>query len=229
MPVNGYWQFSEAVAELEVPASTLRQWSEEFASFLSAPDDDSLPAPQGEGDTRFYSEEDLVVLATVKDLLAEGFTSEQVAEYLEKARRSEEGSKAKREEESTEPYALMSLESSETALGPVAGALSRALQTVAETQQTILNSQQANRDLLGVVIQDNFNLKEENARLRDRMLHLERELAELQRKEAERREAMEKRLQELERELTAAKASRLQGEGEEAARKGCLSALFGIF
>lgn len=72
------------------------------------------------------------------------------------------------------------------------------LQTLADAQRAILNSQQANRDLIGVVIQDNFNLKAENHKLRDRMLALERDLTELRRRDEARREAVEARLQAVE-------------------------------
>ncbi len=72
------------------------------------------------------------------------------------------------------------------------------LQTLADAQRAILNSQQANRDLIGVVIQDNFNLKAENQKLRDRMLVLERDLTELRRRDEARREAVEARLQAVE-------------------------------
>ena len=78
----------------------------------------------------------------------------------------------------------------------------------------LLHSQQASRDLLGVLLQDNFNLKEENARLRERMLRLEREISEVKRKEDERRGAVEERLLQLELE---------QLEN----RRGCLGLLFG--
>ncbi len=72
------------------------------------------------------------------------------------------------------------------------------LQTLADAQRAILNSQQANRDLIGVIIQDNFNLKAENHKLRDRMLALERDLTELRRRDEARREAVEARLQAVE-------------------------------
>jgi hypothetical protein len=65
-------------------------------------------------------------------------------------------------------------------------------------QEAILNSQQANRNLMGVVIQDNFNLKEENARLRDRMLKLEQEMNELRRLQTEQRQHLEQRMHQVE-------------------------------
>lgn len=69
------------------------------------------------------------------------------------------------------------------------------LHSLADAQRAILNGQQANRDLIGVVVQDNFNLKAENQRLRDRMLSLERDLTELRRLDEARREGTEARLQ----------------------------------
>lgn len=53
------------------------------------------------------------------------------------------------------------------------------LSNIEENQKSLLNSQAANRELLGVIIQDNFNLKEENSRLRERILELERSIAKI--------------------------------------------------
>ena len=50
------------------------------------------------------------------------------------------------------------------------GVMTDTLRVMIENQQTVQNSLQVNRNLLGVIIQDNFNLKEENAKLRERML-----------------------------------------------------------
>ncbi len=92
--------------------------------------------------------------------------------------------------------------------------LADTIHTVADGQQMLLQSQQASRDLLGVILQDNFNLKEENARLRERMLRLEREISEIKRKEDERRGTVEERLLQLELEQLES-------------RRGCLGQLFG--
>jgi regulator of replication initiation timing len=73
-----------------------------------------------------------------------------------------------------------------------------ALDALASTQQAVLNGQSAMRELLNVVVQDNFNLKDENRKLRERMLELERALAEYQRREETRKERMEGRLRGLE-------------------------------
>lgn len=77
------------------------------------------------------------------------------------------------------------------------------LRTVSDSQQSMLNVQDSIREMLGVIVQDNFNLKHENRKLRDRMLELERTLAEYQRREETRKERMEGRLRALESTLSA--------------------------
>jgi DNA-binding transcriptional MerR regulator len=82
-------------------------------------------------------------------------------------------------------------------------ALGDLLQTVADSQQSMLNVQDSIREMLGVIVQDNFNLKHENRKLRDRMLELERTLAEYQRREETRKERLEGRLRAVESTLGA--------------------------
>jgi hypothetical protein len=86
----------------------------------------------------------------------------------------------------------------------------------------LLGSQQANRDLLSVVLQDNFGLKEENTKLRDRMLELERDLAEVRRLEAAHRESLEVRLHKLE-----TQARQPAPQPKPAKRSGCLGQILG--
>jgi hypothetical protein len=74
---------------------------------------------------------------------------------------------------------------------------------------------QVNRNLLGVIIQDNFNLKEENAKLRERMLKLEQELAELKRRDSDYRLYLEQRI------------NHMEGEMRAEASKGIWQRLFG--
>ena len=89
-------------------------------------------------------------------------------------------------------------EDSSSNQNPATMVLREVLTGFASGQEAILNSQQANRNLMGVVIQDNFNLKEENARLRDRMLKLEQEMNELRRLQAEQRTLLDQRLRQFE-------------------------------
>jgi len=229
MPETRYWPVNQVAAQLEVSLSTLRRWSKEFASFLS----ETATNPAAESEHIRYTDEDINVLTIVKDLLAEGLTYQQVAGHLEKGQPSEAEEEVK-EEKGGDTYALVAHDAS-TSLTPVMAVLSETLRTVMNGQQAILSSQQANRDLMGVVIQDNFNLKEENAKLRDRMLRLEQELAELKRGEDDQHRVMEERFRQLEKQLEAREVEMKQPASPEEQseevenRRGCLATLLGIF
>jgi DNA-binding transcriptional MerR regulator len=204
-----YRQPQEVASRLEVSPSTLRRWSEEFSDFLS-PEADSSEGKQH----RRYSDEDLATFITVKGLMAEGLTYEQVRERLSEQSASEgpasEGSAGSISMVAADPA---------LPLAPAMTFLADSLHNVADSQQAVLNSQAANRELLGVVLQDNFNLKEENTRMRDRMLELERQISQLRRDEESRRESLraelEGRMQDVQRMVM------LQS------RSGCLGGLFG--
>lgn len=174
--------FAEVTELLDVAPGTLRRWLQRFADFLEVDVGDSQAR---------YSATDVETLSVVRGLLAEGYTYEQISHRLQvlKVANSED-------------------EEEQTALAlPRDGALPQAvgdvLHTIADTQQSILNSQSSLRELMGVVVQDNFNLKEENRKLRERMLELERSLAEYQRREETRKERLESRLRALEGTLGA--------------------------
>jgi DNA-binding transcriptional MerR regulator len=214
---------SEVANHLQISPSTLRRWSNEFTDYLS----DSAGRPQGEDESktshRRYTVEDQETLVIIKDLLTEGLTYIQVGKRLE----------ALRLRQSTDAIEMDDGEPQVTALGPslrespfapALTILSNTLHTVADGQQLLLGSQQANRELLTVVLQDNFNLKEENVKLRDRMLELERDLVELRRHQDTRRENLEARLRRLEEQFRPRKPQ-VQPVNE---RRGCLSQLLGL-
>lgn len=200
-----YRQPQEVASRLEVSPSTLRRWSEEFSEFLS------LEAGSADGKQhRRYSDEDLTTLVTVKGLMAEGLTYEQVRERLEEIRS---------DEKSAGPGSMVAKTEGALPLTPAISFLTDTLHNVAGSQQAVLNSQATNRELLGVVLQDNFNLKEENTRLRERMLELERQISHLRRDEEARREALRSELE-----------ARMQDVHRMAmlqSRSGCLGGLFG--
>src|SRR5690606_13386484 len=77
------------------------------------------------------------------------------------------------------------------------------LTTISGSQQAVLNSQSTVREVVGVLVQDNFNLKDENRKLRERMLEVERSLAEYQRREEARKERLDGRLRALEGTMAA--------------------------
>src|SRR4051812_8011079 len=83
------------------------------------------------------------------------------------------------------------------------GIMTDTLRVMIENQQTVQNSLQVNRNLLGVIIQDNFNLKEENAKLRERMLKLEQEQSEMKKRDQDYRLTVEQRLMRAENALRA--------------------------
>lgn len=197
----------QVAARLDVSASTLRRWSKEFAPFLSQTAGYPELSSNSGASHRRYTDEDLETLIIIKGLLAEGYSYHQVAKRLEAMRMGEATQ--------SDVYAVVAAEGEKLGLAPAMAVLSDTIHTVADGQQMLLHSQQASRDLLGVVIQDNFNLKEENVRLRERILRLEREISEIKRKEDERRGVIEERLLQLELE---------QLEN----RKGCLGLLFGV-
>jgi hypothetical protein len=127
----------------------------------------------------------LVVLGRIKEQLASGLSTDEVTEQL-----SSEGR--------NETAALTTTR--EGALSQSAGfvVLTDTLRAMIENQQTIQNSLQVNRNLQGVIIQDNFNLKEENMKLRERMQKLEQELSDLHRRDSDHRLLLEQRLARLE-------------------------------
>lgn len=202
----------EIAARLEVSAFTLHQWTEQFADFLSQ------EARSNDAEhPRRYTDEDLATLIMVKGLLSEGLSHDEVRQRLDALRTAAQPPAASPAPDQSQtpvtgPPALP--------IAPAIAFISDTLHNVATSQQAVLNSQAANRELLGVVLQDNFNLKEENARLRERMLELERQMAQLGREQEARREAlraeMEARMQDLQRMVM------LQS------RSGCLGGLFGI-
>jgi len=199
----------EILAKLNVSPSILKRWMDEFKAFLSEAGDATE-----EGD-RFFVENDLLVLQTIKTQLDAEHTFEQVRNYLEEhpveATSASEGELVPAPEETS--IAVMSY-------------FSEIIEDLHQGQLSVLNSQAANRELMGVLIQDNFNLKEENNRLRERMLNVERQMSQLHRDEMSRRETLR---QEIEAKISEirAMASRnpvtvLQN------RAGCLGSLFGV-
>ena len=164
---------NEIATQLQVSPSTLRRWSNEFSDYLS----DAAGRPQapagGQTAHRRYTDEDLETLLSIKGLLAEGLTYIQVGRRLEALRLRQSAADDAVEGEIPQVTALGPSLVDTSPIAPAVTVLADTLHTVADGQQLLLGSQQANRDLLTVVLQDNFGLKEENANLRDRMLELE--------------------------------------------------------
>jgi len=182
------YSFAEVAHHLQVAPETLRQWNTRFARFLVS--DVAVDEPR-------YSSADVAALITVQKLLEQGFDDAAVSEQLTPKRL--EITKAAPTNLTPDQRRLLKEEA--TALLP--HVVSDMLSTIANSQQTVLNSQSTMREMVGVVVQDNFNLKDENRKLRDRMLETERALAEYQRREETRKERMESRMRALESTVSA--------------------------
>jgi flagellar capping protein FliD len=179
---------TEVAYHLQVTADVLHSWNQRFARFLSA---------QANGQEPRYANADVAALVIVQKLLEQGFDDQQISERLTPKR-------LVRDETPTiglnSDQGRQLVESKATLLPQALGDI---LSTIANSQQSVLNSQTTVREVMGVVVQDNFNLKEENRKLRERMLELERSLAEYQRREETRKERLESRLRALEGTMAA--------------------------
>lgn len=205
-PDTQLYTAAAAADQLHVSPDTLRRWTKEFAAQLSA-------TAVGAGYYR-YSGADIKRLQIIRDLLSEGKTANEIARQLsphepEAPPAADEHHSGTDRYHDTQPVADPARQgnnqSSVVLQGTDAAAREPAMIVLREVltgfgagQEAILNSQQANRNLMGVVIQDNFNLKEENARLRDRMLKLEQDLNEVRKMQAEQRQILEVRMRQVE-------------------------------
>jgi DNA-binding transcriptional MerR regulator len=216
---------NEVASQLEISPSTLRRWCTEFADYLSDAAGRPEPTAGGQVAHRRYTDGDLETLMTIKGLLDEGQSYVQVARRLEALRLRQGMADVEPADAQPQVTALGPSLRDPSLFAPAAAVLADTIHTVADGQQLLLGSQQANREMLTVVLQDNFSLKEENAKLRDRMLDLEREISEMRRQESTRSEELEARFHRLEAHLrpsrpTAARPQRAQ-------RSGCLGQIFG--
>lgn len=232
-------------AELDISAATLRRWSDEFSGFLS-PEAGSTPGRSH----RRYIADDVTTLNFIKELMSSGLTYEQVRQRLSDQFEiwSDRGTITASDEAFAEDFAadeaLLAAESHEerglmATNGRDASAidfLTHTLATLSENQKSVLNSQAANRELLGVLIQDNFNLKEENNQLRQRLLDVERTISQARQEDEWRRENLRQELDAkiMQAQQLASQALTVASTPQDLpdikamqTKPGCLGALFG--
>jgi DNA-binding transcriptional MerR regulator len=207
---SGWHRPAAAAGLLAISTATLRRWSRQFGEFLS-------PEAAGRNGRRLYSEADLQVLAQVHELLHMGLSYEQARRQLRHRHFgvTDNGNPAATTLVLTDGTASMSRDGEHGLAGTgLSGIVAQVLRAMGEGQQLILAQQQSLRQLLGVLVQDNLHLKDENNRLRERILEAERKLFELKRElaagqaqERERMRQMEAALFDLRRQLDGLAAS----------------------
>lgn len=178
----------EVANHLQIPLDTLRQWNQRFTPFLGA---EALAMPPR------FSSADIAVLLTIQKYLDQGCDDDEVRSRLT----------PKRIIPPPMTTALIPHDNHEITISGdnqgVPTVVTDLLSTIANSQQSILNGQTTVREVVNVVVQDNFNLKDENRKLRDRVLEVERTFAEYQRREETRKERLESRVRALEQIVTA--------------------------
>jgi DNA-binding transcriptional MerR regulator len=187
--IEYFYTLVEVANHLQIPLDTLRHWNQRFAHFLGA---EAMIAPPR------YTSADIAVLLTVQKYLDQGFDDDEVRSHLTPKRITPQPPTAT----TLAPQETHTLAISDDNQG-LPTLVADLISTIAKGQQSILNGQTTVREVVNVVVQDNFNLKDENRKLRDRILELERVFAEYQRREETRKERLEGRVRALEQTVTA--------------------------
>ncbi|MBX3011361.1 MAG: MerR family transcriptional regulator [Caldilineaceae bacterium] len=188
-PTEYLYSLAEVASHLQVPLDALRQWSQRFSAFLGVDVLAAIPR---------YSNADIAVLITIQKYVDQGFDDAEIRNRLTPKRIIPQAPSATALAPN-EAHALLVTQDKSGLPQVVADLIS----TIANSQQSVLNGQATVREMMNVVVQDNFNLKDENRKLRDRVLELERVFAEYQRREETRKERLEGRVRALEQTVMA--------------------------
>ncbi len=171
---------------LDISVESLQRLRRRFDRYLGPDASEAEP---------HFSNADVAAIVTIQKLLAQGYDDEQIDEHLTPMNLESEPSLHFPTD--VQPYT-----DPENASG-LPSVVGDVLHTIVNSQQAVLNGQSSLREMMGVVVQDNFNLKDDNRKLRDRMLEMERSLGEYQRREETRKERLEGRLRALEATVAA--------------------------
>ena len=172
---------------LDISPDNLQRLRRRFAHYLT---------PEASGAEPLFSSADVAAIVTIQKLLAQGYDDEQIDEHLTPMKLDVEPAP-------TFPTGVQPYQNDHEGVSALPQVVGDVLNTIVNSQQAVINGQTGLRDMMGVVVQDNFNLKDENRKLRDRMLEMERALAEYQRREETRKERMEGRMRALEATVAA--------------------------
>lgn len=185
MNAQGY-TLAAVARHLDISTESLQRLRRRFRHYLG---------PEASATEPHFSSADVAAIVTIQKLLAQGYDDEQIDEHLTPMHLDIEPEIEALSDLPTNLQPYVNENEGGVMLPEVVGDV---LNTIVNSQQAVLNGQTSLRDMMGVVVQDNFNLKDENRKLRDRMLELERALAEYQRREETRKERTEGRMRALE-------------------------------
>lgn len=194
----------QVAADLNISPVQLKKLTDRFARLLSSEATEPNTLDNGRKATRSYTDADIATLNAILELQEQGISDETLEQHLLNI-----------PDETDTPMAIVSSREYDGFLPPqaAAAAIGQALQQISDTQQALLNSQQSQRDLLSVVINDAMALKDENDRLRKRLRTMEEELSRIKESEMNYRLSLEERLNRVERSADDKKSwwSRLTG------------------
>lgn len=194
----------QVAADLNISPVQLKKLTDRFARLLSTEATDPNTLENGRKATRTYTDADVATLNAILELQEQGMSDDALEQHM-----------LNLPDETETPMALVSRNGYDDFLPPqaAAAAIGQALQQISDTQQALLSSQQSQRDLLSVVINDAMALKDENDRLRKRLRTMEEEMSRIKESEMNYRLSLEERLNRVERETDNKKSwwSRLTG------------------
>jgi DNA-binding transcriptional MerR regulator len=195
----------QVAADLNISPVQLKKLTERFARLLSSEASDPNTLENGRKANRTYTDADIATLNAILELQEQGMSDEALEQHM-----------LNLPDEVETPLAIVSSREYDDMFPPqaAAAAIGQALQQISDTQQALLNSQQSQRDLLSVVINDAMAIKDENDRLRKRLRTMEEELSRIKESEMNYRLSLEERLNRVERETNDKKSwwSRLTGK-----------------
>jgi regulator of replication initiation timing len=198
----------EVAHHLQIAPETLYEWCGLFGALLTAKVEGGSDAETSDPEASSaeaapsFGQADVAVLQTVQLLLEQGYDPEQIRDRLKPKRFAPSLAEEERAESHALTPAVVEADAGARLLA-TGQSVADLLGAIAGSQQAVLNSQSSMRDMVSVVVQDNFSLKDENRKLRERMLELERALAEYQRREETRKERMEARMRAMEGTMAA--------------------------
>ncbi len=187
----------QVAADLNISPTQLRKLTERFARLLSEEAANPETHDSGRRVSRTYNEADIATISAIIALQEQGMSDDELEQQLDAA--LSQGEKALTVVEGNGYDGFLPPHAAAAAIG-------QALQQIGDTQQALLNSQQSQRDLLSVVINDAMALKDENERLRKRLRTMEEEMSRIKESDLNYRLSLEERLNRVERDSSEKKS-----------------------